>query len=1317
MDDFDSFSDVLDRLRSKSRDPLSSRISSVTAAITDVAKDGEITTITPAKVYASAVTTLEGTLQREDIVDDDDALLDTLYTQAALLKILTAVVPHVAPSTLHATMGLTSRVLRAVVASTLSLFHVDGNTDGSGTSAPILDTKDGLGATNTILMNACATVGEVLRQLPVTTEETVVRQLLNGTLMSLLQDSSRPKVQTAAKDALAGLLMQSCHPTILQSTTKYTNAMIDRFQKQQQSSSSSHQQSSSQTMIELMGFLNPTLVALDFTTIGSRIMTILVDLLNLEAASFTSHVTFVTTKSHASTLRVLTINGILSTILSLLENTRDDEFADADSTKNTRMDFESKLDSFAARVLASLVQAKSTLVFREGAADIDLLESGRLMHGQVMLSASQRLLRSSTIGNVEIGAKLLPLVLQQLLGLSRPIAQDETESSVGQTLFVELSQLFRMEFSQLKETHGTIHERASDECLRVLKTALDSPFDESCGPILPPLALLVQQMNVEESAVAECMNEMVELRCSLALREAPRKLIDSALTSIVEGVGLESFWRAINFTMRVTPGKKKAIPNNKYPWIFDVMKASAIGNSLSHLAFFQAEVLPLARKFDALSAQVEASKSAVFRTRVIDLWGLFPVFCRNPADVSGAFENLTPILVKAIFDTRYPELLTIICDGLDVLFRGVIERKNALEELVGEDEARSVREEAETLSRMSVKILPSLFKVVDSLHEAKAQTMDGDDMAIDSVNQKVDSPRVFAATQVIASVARLAPKPQIQTLFSKLLQRILQALQSEDKEVVEKICSLLTLAQALIVSECLEESSVDLLYRALKPLIRTDETHPKIQKRAYKLLCELCKRHHDFITKPDRLEDVLHLLSTTSATSQISARFMRLKCLAHIVEGLKDSPKALRQDIAKSLAGETLLCLKDSNAKTREAALTLLVAMTNIYDEPSEYMQVIAAGIASETPHMRSASVTALTRLAFEFSSNDPAIHSMLPSLLKTVLVLSDDPCREVTKSMVGFVRVSVSAASKEQLQPLLQEILSGLLSYHRGKDRFRAKIKIIIKKLVKLFGYDALMPFVPESDTRLLTHMRKLSERETRRKLSGYQLKERDVNFEAMIESDGEDDSDDGLTLMTGMTRKSRLSRVTSRSGKQTLKRKDIDAKTVAMSYRSARQQVSVRIKNDADGNVLDVKELKSVRFAESDSDDDDSDAEMVFDASGKLVVRDLEDEDVFSTSGNHEGQDTLLSLKGKRLMAKGSPKHPHAADSRRKQSNKTLARPGQAYKAKKAGGDTKTKAQKYEPYAYVQLDGRNYSRKNRRQAVEQMGSVVHRGNKRRKR
>ena len=395
--------------------------------------------------------------------------------------------------------------------------------------------------------------------------------------------------------------------------------------------------------------------------------------------------------------------------------------------------------------------------------------------------------------------------------------------------------------------------------------------------------------------------------------------------------------------------------------------------------------------------------------------------------------------------------------------------------------------------------------------------------------------------------------------------------------------------------------------------------------------------------------------------------------------------------------------------------------MNKIHGSSVDFIQMVAAAVGSNTSHMRSAAVTALSRLVFETNSDDDEVKALLPALLKTVLILSDDPSREVTKSMVVFVRISVAAATAEQLEPLLPDILNGLLKYHRGKDRFREKIKIIIKKLVKYFGYEALMPYVPPSDSRLLTHMRKLSEREQRRKLRGRnQRREESRDYEAMEDSD-EEDSDDGKTLMTGMTKMSRMSRMSRISSGKTLKRRHTETMSLAQStkYGRARAGTTMRIKSDADGNVTDVKDLKSVRFAEvNDDDDSDGGGDMEFDSSGKLVVREMEEE---TETNNQDDAATAYSFKSRRSMGDRSQGTRNSTASRKDANSKnkknSKAGVGSAYKAKKAGGDNKKKGQKFEPYAYMQLDGRNYSKKNRRNAVEQMTSVVRKGNKRQKR
>jgi len=1302
MDDEDSFAEVVSNLKGlskKSRDPRSIRVANVISALTDVV-EGEVT---PSKVYASTVTTLEATLHK-DHGGNVDVIFDSLSTQAALLKILGIIVPHVAPATLGATIGLTSRVLRGTISSTLSILRTQ---DGATTNT-MLETNDGLGALSIVLCDACQAVGEVLRHLPPSgTEESVVKQLLMETLIRLLQDT-RQKVQNAAKDALNGLLLMGsprCHPTILKTTTKYVNMHIDNYLK------NPSQQTEIQDLIELTGFLGRSLISLDFTTIGGRLMTILVDLLNEESSSSSPARPVFVANSHASTLKILIMNSILSAIMSLLE--ADDE----SGMKKTE-----KVDAFASRVLASLVQARPTLAFREGAADLDLLESGRTIYGEILISSTQRVLNNKS--TTEIGAKLLPMVLQQLLGLSRPVEADDSEGNdVGATLFAEVSQLFRVELQKLSRDNPTLHKSCSQNSLRALKSVVASsngPFDEIYTPVLQCLALLLQQMPLRGEEEIQCIQSLIELRCDDSIDNNLQRQIEDAFNSLIQGIGLEKFWNVIDFPNLCSRDSLKALPN-KYSWLIDIMKVSGhvISDNELHLSFFQEQVLPLAREFDALFVKGSTAGNAVFRSQVISLWNLFPVFCRAPVDLDIALPKIAPILIKAVSDERYPEFVTAICTGLDVLAKGVYSRRNELEELIDGEEGNYARAEVQIMEQISMKLLPSLFKLVDSLHDTSSESSknsggDEDNMDTEDAVVEKDATGVLVVTRSIASIAKVAPKAQIQRLFTKVVQKMLELTQSNDKKTIEKMCSLLALSQALVISECLDESSISLLYRSLKPIIRTDETPSRIQKRAYKVMAEICKRYHSFIAEPERLKEVMELMSSTSATSQVSARFMRLKCLTFVVDGFENAAPAARQKITSSLVGETLLCLKDYNAKTRDAAYKLLLSLQKIHDNSAEFIQMIAAAVGSTTSHMRSAAVTALSRLVLELSSDDIDVQNLIPALLKTVLMLTDDPSREVTKSMVVFVRVSVTAATAEQLEPLLPDILNGLLKYHRGKDRFREKIKIIIKKLVKYFGYETLMPFVPPSDSRLLTHMRKLSEREKRRKLTRRnQPQEARRDFQAMEDSD-EEDSDDGRTLMTGMTgltKMSRISRMSRVSSGKTLKRRHMETISLAQSTRSGRNRTTMRIKSDADGNVTDVKDLKSVRFAEVQEDGSDAEDDMEFDSSGKLVVHDIDDDVEHNDDGG-----TVHSFRSKRSTAtdRSARSRQNGKDSTKKRN---MAKPGSAYKAKKAGGDTKKKGQKFEPYAYMQLDGRNYSKKNRRHAVEQMGAVVHRRNKRQKR
>ena len=642
MDDADSFTEVVTNLKGlskKSRDPRSVRVGTVISALTDVV-EGDVTA---GKVYASTVTTLEGTLH-QDHAGDASVILDSLSTQAALLKILGVVVPHVSPATLGATIGLTSRVLRGAVASSLSILGTQDG--GETTNTTLLDTNDGLGALSTVLSDACQAVGEVLRHVPpLASNEAVVKQLVTGTLITLLQDS-RQKVQNAAKDSLNGLLLMGsprCHPAIMKTTTKYVEMHINNYLKNPSN------QTEIQNLIELTGFLGRSLISLNFTAIGGRLMTILIDLLNEESASSSAARPVFVANSHGSTLKILTINSILSSILSLLE-------ADEDiGIKKTE-----KVNAFASRVLASLVQARPTLAFREGAAEIDLLESGRTIYGEILLSSTQRILNSRS--TVEIGAKLLPMVLQHLLGLARPVEADDADGNdVAKTLFAEVTQLFRIQLTALARDNPALHESCAQNCLRVLKSVVvvhDGPFDETYTPVLKCLALLLQQMKLEREEDIQCIQSLIDLRCDEKIDKNLQREIEDTFISLIQGIGLAKFWTVIDFPKLCSKKSLKAVPN-QYSWLIDVMKTSGlvISDNRLHLSFFHEQVLPLAREFDALYVKGSTAGNAVYRSQVINLWALFPVFCRAPVDLEDAFPKLAPILIKAMSDEKYPEFV------------------------------------------------------------------------------------------------------------------------------------------------------------------------------------------------------------------------------------------------------------------------------------------------------------------------------------------------------------------------------------------------------------------------------------------------------------------------------------------------------------------------------------------------------------------------------------------------------------------------------------------------------------------------------------
>ena len=1279
MDDDATFEQMLLSMRIQNkRDPRSIRLAAVTAAIVEIVGEE----LSPTKVYASTVTTLEGTLKLEGS--------DSLSTQVALLELLRLTIPHVSPAAVVATLPVSSRVLRAVVASCQSVG-----------SENIQETKDELGGINATLRSACRAVVGILSHLTLNASEKVVTQLFHGTLLSLFDDR-RPKVRKAAQNGCIELLMgQQCHPAIQLNLTAFACKQLERAR---------HGKGENTSLLHLLSFLERAIITLDLGKIGGELMELLMVMMQVETSSTDD---FVASFRKDATFKILLINAIVAVLIVSLE---ENDF------HNTV-----KLDTFTSRVLASVLQVKPSLVFRS--ADFGILATGRALFGRLILIAESRVIKS----NPTVGLKLLPLSIQMGVQLSRP-TDEHPATEVAQAIMVELTKLFREQIGPLVESgmHSSDVDLALRESLRGMEQVLQLTFRPTWSVALQPLAYLLQLMpsHVELPDIVE---SLIKLRIQVASDDPSRQAVEEAVSSMIQGLGIESFWEWISWedaksqTKSTTKESVGAISINR-AWLLPLLKSSsmAVQTKQPHLAFFQQEILGLARKCDAF-AVANPSAATFHQARVTDLWSLLPCFGMNPADLQTIFPNLSQTLVRAMGDARYPQLISVICGGLKTIATGVLERREMNDE---------GRQQAQVVSELTPKLLPSLFKLVETLNGTSSESASTpkDDMDVEEVEpdskknvQSLEAQQVQCVTEAIAELSRLAPKPYLQGLFKKVMQRLLAATQS-DKNESEKICTFLGLSQALVSSEALDETSISLLYRALKPLIRSDEHESRVQKKAYKVMVEICSEYPKFVTEPERLIELTELLVGSIMTCQVSARHMRLKCMALIVNEF-DFSNTQQMDIVPKAVGEVLLCLKDSNAKTREAAYQLLLKMGTKKENMTEYFHIVMAALGAQTPHMRSAAVMAMSRLVFEYARNDPTVHALLPSLLQTIIVLFAENSREVIKSVVGFVRVSVAAMTPAQLEPTLPDLLNGLLKYHKGKDRFRAKIKIILKKLVRVYGYDKLMPMVPASDTRLLTHMRKLSDRVERRKADQkVDGKAEKADFEDMMESD-EDDSDDGRTLMTGATG---FTKMTGRTGKtvrtaaiERSEKRSMAASSVATS-RTGGKQPGPRLKKD-DGEVLDMLDpsmTKSVRFAEEMDDNSDSDGgAMEFDDHGRLVVPDDLAESVsFGQNNTSKVDDDSREVQngGKKRKLNKFDSAKVARDGKKKENSnnkkKAVQSLGAAYKSKKSGGDVMKKGQKFEPYAYMPLDGKSYTKKNRRGAVEKMATVVRGGAKRKR-
>ncbi|KAF2267310.1 NUC173-domain-containing protein [Lojkania enalia] len=522
-------------------------------------------------------------------------------------------------------------------------------------------------------------------------------------------------------------------------------------------------------------------------------------------------------------------------------------------------------------------------------------------------------------------------------------------------------------------------------------------------------------------------------------------------------------------------------------WLLPLLRDSVHNTKLAH---FRAEMLPLSealyQKVIDHGSKEKSMEVKIFETVVQQIWSILPGYCDLPLDLVEAFDqNFAEMLANLLYGQA--DLRTDICRAL----QNLVDSNKAIIKLEGEDDlsvqARVSKAEAQKnlnhLAGFASNMLAVLFNVYSETLPQYRGTILRTINAFLSVIPKEELMETFerVATNLETALAEAAPQTQADK-------------QKQDKYQNKMPPVSHTLMDLVItISVYLPRDSFPSLFRMAATTINKDDD-PQLQKKAYKLIPRLAESEIGKAALRERNSELQQLLLQSADKASAPARRDRLSAISQIIEFLPASGL----HFIPSILSEVVIAAKEVNEKAREAAYDLLVAMGNKMaqggtvtqskvpnmppDAPAveanleEYFTMVSAGLAGSTPHVISASVTAVTRILYEFHQR--IRKETVISLLEVMDIFLQNPNREIVRSVLGFVKVQVISLPESIVRPRLETLLKNLMVWsHEHKAHFKAKVKHIVERMVRKFGIEAVERMCPPEDRKLITNIRKTRE------------------------------------------------------------------------------------------------------------------------------------------------------------------------------------------------------------------------------------------------
>ncbi|KAI7903680.1 NUC173 domain-containing protein [Cokeromyces recurvatus] len=856
------------------------------------------------------------------------------------------------------------------------------------------------------------------------------------------------------------------------------------------------------------------------------------------------------------------------------------------------------------------------------------------------------------------------------------------------------------------------------EIIQSLETGLGVHFQPAWTHIMTVQQAMFNKLNHYAATLMNgCVALLGELRLSPS--ETYKEQLDKTLGVAISTMGPENFLRILPLNLEQTNGQVGRA------FLLPLLKTYTTNTTLS---YFANVLVPLgdrlAQKADQARSRELEMQAKIYDTLVNQIWSLSPGFCDLPVDLVRAFNTNVAERFSSLLYTQ-PELRPTIAQALQLL----VEKNQTLLKSSADD-AHLMRaygvtkvEAQQNLQHMSQYAVNYLAVFFNVFSQIPAQF------------------RGFMA-DVIKTYLTITSAEDINTTFKKVLGMLSQALESTETvgdSSGQSPMSHTMLDLAIIMIPFLDAESCGLLYNGTVTTLLTRENDPVLQKKGYKVLTHLMRVANGREVILQFIESLQqHLLESTIHCTN-SAKKDRIKTISELV------PLLPSQDLhfIPAVLSEVVLATKDNNEKTREVAFELLVSMAHRMQQGGivknsrleglegvpdaqatlqEYFTMVTAGLAGTTAHMIGATVGALSRLFFEF--REQLDIGITTELLQTIQVLVGSNNREIVKAAIGYVKVSVVVLDTAILQPQLPQIVQSLLTcQHQHKAHFKVKVRHLLERLIRRFGYETVANLMPEEDKKMIVNIQKRRLRAKRRKQTTVEdsddesgaraLAKKGGNFQDAYEEvlygseseiddeDDEDNDNDNVTLKAAATalkqhkaKKQQQAAFIREGDDEPLDFLDRSALGRISSSKPTARRTAKNIRNEfaegEDGRLV-INEPSAKKEEESEEEaEEDYYMQHVTNPDG--FIRDKRNRIKFKKSKN-----------GDAMEVDDDDDEPK---SKVKKPVKKYERIGKEFRSKKAGGDVKRKGQ-VDPYSYIPLSKVIKKKGRREQKVTYTGRV----------